>query len=283
MTAIYSTAYSRDLGDELRLIRESSTSMHGRAMAARLGWDPSKVSNIEHGKAHASEIDIVQFLSTCGKDIDFIEAFRQRYRHAFDPYLAQMPENLRTLAMTESLATKITSYEPMMPPGLFQTRRYAQALLEEGGIEEPEDVRRYLEARMERQSLLRRHDRPECVFYVHELALQVRLGDDQLMEDQYLHLMFNTHLVRLVPAHVRAAAPQSKCTLYEFDKAPPIVFSETDMAQVFAQEAGAVQRARRLFRRLEAVALDAEQSKTRLAEYVSGLREDSDAPGTELA
>ncbi|MGZ3144056.1 helix-turn-helix domain-containing protein [Lentzea chajnantorensis] len=281
MTAIYSTAYSRDLGDELRLIRESSTSMHGRAMAARLGWDPSKVSNIEHGKAHASEIDIVQFLSTCGKDIDFIEAFRQRYRHAFDPYFAQMPENLRTLAMTESLATKITSYDLITPPGLLQTRNYSRELL--AGGEPQEEVERFVEARGERQTILRRVSPPQCVFYVHEIALQAQLGSVRDMEEQYLRLMFNTHMVRLIPADVRISALGPGCVLYEFEKAAPIVYSETSTAQIFAQDAAAVKRSRRLFERLSAVALDEQQSKSKLMEYVSGLREEPHGSGTDLA
>ncbi|HEX7304618.1 helix-turn-helix transcriptional regulator, partial [Lentzea sp.] len=80
MTAIISTAYSRDLGDELRKLRETCTSLGGRAMAAQLGWDPSKVSNVENGKARASDIDLAQYIATCGKDLVFLEEFRERYR-----------------------------------------------------------------------------------------------------------------------------------------------------------------------------------------------------------
>jgi len=49
MTALTSTAYSRDLGDELRSLREQS-GQTGAAFADRLGWDASKVSNIEKGR-----------------------------------------------------------------------------------------------------------------------------------------------------------------------------------------------------------------------------------------
>ncbi|GAA3656642.1 hypothetical protein GCM10022267_48550 [Lentzea roselyniae] len=87
MTAITSTAYSRDLGDELRRLREKHTRLTGFAFAEQLGWDPSKVSNIENGKARASEIDLVQYLMTCGRDSNYFEAFRDRYRYAFDPYV----------------------------------------------------------------------------------------------------------------------------------------------------------------------------------------------------
>src|SRR5690348_9070923 len=99
MKTTTSTAYSRDLGDELRRLRETCTGMGGRALAVNLGWDPSKVSNIEHGKARASEIDLVQILTACGKDIDYFESFRERYTYAFEEYVLQVPDNLRTVAM----------------------------------------------------------------------------------------------------------------------------------------------------------------------------------------
>src|SRR5690349_13661993 len=102
MTAFLSTAYSRVLGDELSRLRENNTSFGGRSMAVQLGWDPSKVSNIETGKARPTEVDLAQYLATCGKGVEFLQDFTNRYRHAFDLYFAQVPENLRTLVMVEN-------------------------------------------------------------------------------------------------------------------------------------------------------------------------------------
>jgi hypothetical protein len=283
MTAIISTAYSRDLGDELRRIRETCTSFGGRAMAAQLGWDPSKVSNIETGKARASDIDLAQYLATCGKDLDYLQDFGNRYRHAFDLYYAQAPGSLRTLAMAESMATKILAYELVSIPGLLQTESFARALFTEFGCHSPEEVEDGVERRMGRQSIWRRPYRPECVFYIHELALLMKVGDARVMEDQYLRLLFNAHIVRIVPVNVQPVTFRSKCTLFEFGKASPLAYTETELAKVFAQDDVAVTAARRLFERLDAVALDAEQSKDRLAEYVSGLREDPHGWRADLA
>jgi hypothetical protein len=281
MTAIISTPYSRDLGDELRRLRESCTPFNGRAMAVQLGWDPSKVSDIELGKVRASEIDLVQYLATCGKNIDFVNEFRSRYYNAFDLYFAQVPDKLRTLTMTEAMATKIVSYDIMTVHGLMQTERYAYELFVDSHIEAPDEIEKFVQARMQRQTIMRRPNRPECLFYLHELALRMPFGDAQLWEDQYLRLLFNTHILRIVPA--RVSTLRSACTLYEFSKAAPVVYTETDTANVYAQDSVAVARTRRLFQRLEAVALDAEQSKRKLAEYVSGLREDPHDRGTDLA
>ncbi|NKE55496.1 helix-turn-helix domain-containing protein [Lentzea sp. PSKA42] len=278
-----STAYSRDLGDELRRLRETCTGLTGRALAVQLGWDPSKVSNIEHGKARASEIDLVQLLTVCGKDIDFFEDFRRRYRHAFDLYLAQVPENLRTLAMIESMASKIVTYDALTAPGLLQTRRYARELLIATGVEEPENVEKFVDLRTERQAILRRPYPPKCTFFVHELALQIRLGDDQVMEEQYMRMLFKTHFLRIVPAKFMPVALRSKTTLFEFKKAPPVAYAETDLAKVFAQDGAAVKKAEKLFARLDDIALDEEQSRRKLAEYVSGLRKDPHGSGPDLA
>lgn len=272
MTSTPSTVYSRDLGDELRRLRETCTGLGGRALAVKLGWDPSKVSNIEHGRARASEIDLAQLFTACGKDIDFLDDFKRRYKHAFDLYFAQVPGNLRTLTMTETAAKKITSYDVLSVTGLLQTEAYATELFIETGIEPPEDIKTGVGLRVERQAIMRRPNPPQCTFYIHELALKVRLGDAELMEDQYLRLLFNTHVLRVVPATAMKAALLSKCSLYEFEKSKPVAISADALAMVFAQDPAAVERTRRIFERLDAVAWDEEQSRKKLAEYVSDPR-----------
>lgn len=281
MTAITSTVYSRDLGDELRRLRETCTGLGGRALAIKLGWDPSKVSNIEHGKARASEIDLVQLLTMCGKDIDYFEDFRRRYKNAFEEYVLQVPDNLRTVAMAEATAKTITSYTTQAVPGLVQTPEYAEAFYQLGGFMAEERIRLNVQFRMDRQAILRRHNRPTCLLYVHEIALQQRVGDGRIMEDQYARLLFDTHVIRIVPRDV--VVPSYGCVLWEFEKAMPVAYSETDLAQVFVQDPGAIARTRLLFNHLDEVALDAEQSRRRLAEYVSPPREEYDGRGPRLA
>jgi transcriptional regulator with XRE-family HTH domain len=284
MTAITSTAYSRDLGDELRRLREKHTRLTGFAFAEQLGWDPSKVSNIENGKARASEIDLVQYLMTCGRDSNYFEAFRDRYRYAFDPYVVLVPDNLRTLAMAEAKAKKITSFDGLTMPGLIQTPEYARALLTEGGNEAVENIEKYVQLRMDRQSVMRRANRPECVFYVHELALRLRVGDTRIMEEQYLRLLFHTHILRIVPMSAGVAiAMRSARRLFSFEKMVPVAYSETDVAQVFAHDGRAIADSREFFKWLDDRALDEGQSRSMLAEYVSGLREDLHDARPELA
>lgn len=258
MTTTSSTAYSRDLGDELRRLRQRFTGLRGRGLAVQLGWDPSKVSNLEHGKIRASDIDLAQYLTACGKDIDFFDDFLRRYHNAFDPYLAQAPDDLRTLTMAEASATTITAYDVLTVNSLLRTPNYDRALQAVTGTPS---------AHADRQAVLRRPTRPDCVFYLHELALRMRPGDTQVMEDQYLWLQANSAILRIVPAEATTAAFQSPCTLFEFEKNHPVVYLESGLAKVFAQDDTAVARSRTLFELLDAVALDENRSRRKLAEY----------------
>ncbi|HEX8869739.1 MAG TPA: helix-turn-helix transcriptional regulator [Lentzea sp.] len=281
MASIPSTAYSRDLGDELRRLRETCTGLTGNALALRLGWDPSKVSTIEHGKARASEIDLVQYITMCGKDIDFYEHFKQRYRYAFDEYIVQVPGNLKTMAMAESTAKTITSYDVLAVPGLLQNPEYADGLYRLTGFVSEERIPQVVQFRTDRQSILRRHDRPSCLFFVHEHALQVRVGDDRIMQEQYRRLLHKTHIIRIVSAD--AAVASSSCVLWEYEKSRPVAFTSTDLAKVFVQDPGAIARTRLLFDRLDQIALSAEQSRQVLADYAGQPREELDDPGTRMA
>src|SRR5688500_6123783 len=63
------------------------------------------------------------------------------------------------------------------------------------------------EVRTQRQVLLQREDRPECTFFVHERAIRLQVGSDQVMEEQLLRLMFKTHTLRIVPS---SRSPRSR-------------------------------------------------------------------------
>jgi hypothetical protein len=270
-----STPYSRDLGDELRQIRESFTTFRGRKIAKMLGWDPGKVSNIEHGKVRATEIDIIQYLGRCGRSQVFTEDFLRRYRSAFDLYFVQVPDILRTMTLAESCADKITSYDLTYIPGLLQTEDYATALYVARGILTPEKIEAAVRFRVERQAILQRHNRPTCVFYVHENALRLKVGSDQIMEDQLMRLLFHTHVIRIVPA---ASGPAgillTNYVLWGYEKRGDVAFTESDLAMVFVQDELGVKRCKSIFAQLDAIALDEEQSRSMVADLASRSRED---------
>ncbi|GAA3634463.1 hypothetical protein GCM10022267_21410 [Lentzea roselyniae] len=279
-----STPYSRDLGDELRQVRERFTTFRARRIARMLGWDPGKVSNIEHGKVRASEIDIVQYLGRCGRPQSFIEDFLNRYRSAFNLYFVQVPTNLRTVTMAESSADKITSYSMTTMPGLAQTKDYASALFQARGMTAQEVIEREVRFRMERQAILLRPNRPKATFYVHEYALRLKVGSDKVMEDQLMRLLFHTHVIRIVPEATGAAgALNAEYQLWEYEKRGSVAYTESDLAQVFVQDLAGVKRCKAIFASLDAVALDEEQSRSMVADLASRSREDLSGRKLHLA
>ncbi|GLZ35500.1 transcriptional regulator [Lentzea sp. NBRC 105346] len=284
MTCIPSTAYSRDLGDELRRLRETHTKFTGRWMGHLVGWDQSKISNVENGKVRASEIDLVQYLTACGKDREFIDDFLNRYRNAFDSYFVQVPENLRTMSMAEATANKITGFYMVAIPGLLQTEDYARELFRCRNGVPLDKIERAVRFRMDRQAILQRHDRPACTFFVHELALRMRVGGHRLMEEQYCRLMHHTHSIRIVPlSSGPAGALNASYVLWQYEKANPVAFSESDLAKVFAQDEAAINRCKAIFERLDTVALGEGQSRSLLTDLVSRSREGLNATGLRLA
>ncbi|MFC3891691.1 DUF5753 domain-containing protein [Lentzea rhizosphaerae] len=278
-----STPYSRDLGDELRQVRERFTTFRSRKIARMLGWDPGKVSNIEHGKVRASEIDLIQYLGRCGRSQKFIEDFLSRYRSAFDDYFVQVPTNLRTVTMAESSADKITSYSLTTIPGLVQTEDYATAHFEAGTIARDE-IAAAVRFRVERQAILSRPNRPLCTFFIHENALRLKVGSDAIMEDQLMRLLFHTHIIRIVPASSGPAGVfAAPYVLWEYEKRSSVAYTESDLAMVFVQDLAGVKTCKSIFAHLDALALSEEQSRSMVADLASRSREDLNGRRLHLA
>ncbi len=60
-----------------------------------------------------------------------------------------------TLIFHENTATSSLSYDPLVVPGLLQTERYVRALIGREGLQ-PKDAKHRIDARMDRQEVLRR-------------------------------------------------------------------------------------------------------------------------------
>ncbi|MBA0127718.1 helix-turn-helix domain-containing protein [Haloechinothrix sp. YIM 98757] len=273
-----STARARELGAELRHARET-IGLSGVEMARRLGWSHSKVSRMESGQRSASEVDTAIYLSSCGVARAELERLLELARQADDGYWVRphgqaLPDELRSLVIQESTATSITSFELSRINGLLQTEEYARALLYDSPLESLDDIELRVEARMARQSLLRRYRPPRLLFYVHEQALRLPVGGARVMHEQVLQLVFTTSLshcsVRVVPtaagAHPGLAGP---FFLMRYDEHQPVVYVENETASVFLETPEDISTYRRILARLAEVALDEGQSREWLAELAS--------------
>lgn len=293
MTSRDSTASSRQLGDELRRLRDL-TGLDGDLMADRLGWHAATLAQLELGRARIGELDLLRFLVHCGLERQAIDGFVARHRPAVEPYLTRsgcdrLPENLRSLTLAEASALAITSFDLATIPGLLQTEDYARALLRQLGLTPQDEIMPAVRARIGRQAMLRPYSGPYCTFFVHEHALRMKVGADRVMEDQLLRLIFQATsprcVIRIVPSSVGGAgALSANSKLIEYADEAPLVYTETDLTRTFATQSQAIARSRLIFDRLGQLALPRQESRTLLMDYLAEYdRPQEDDGAAELA
>ncbi|WP_309143989.1 helix-turn-helix transcriptional regulator [Streptomyces sp. PKU-MA01144] len=91
---------------------------------------------------------------------------------------------------TVSDAVSINAYEIMVVPGMLQTASYARALYEvRVPAYEPEEIDRYVEMRLELQTVLDRKPRPTVSYVVEEAALLRPIGGEAVLKEQLSHLL----------------------------------------------------------------------------------------------
>jgi len=182
------------LADRLRDLRRDA-GLTGLALAARAGWERTKVSKIEHATRPPSAGDIHTWCRICGADseapdliaslhaaegmwIEWRRMERSGLRLAQD---ARLPIYERT--------RQFRAYSSWMIPGLIQTENYTRAVLR--GYQQRRGLRDDVDAavivRMKRQKVLRRGERT-AAFLLEESVLRNGFGGAAVMRSQLAHL-----------------------------------------------------------------------------------------------
>ncbi|GAA2432070.1 helix-turn-helix transcriptional regulator [Actinomadura vinacea] len=193
------------LGLRLRELRQDSR-LAQRRLAEQADWHESKVSKIEHGKQTPSEDDIRVWCRLVHAE-DHIPDLIATIRNISSAYMEWRREwragagrRQQTIAAQEAETTLFRVFEPVVIPGLLQTRDYAEARFRDniafhgtGG-----DVDTAVQARMDRQDVLRRGDRDRRFHMVIcEVALTIGLAGDDVLIAQLERLLTLSILPRL--------------------------------------------------------------------------------------
>jgi len=278
-----STARARELGAELRKLRES-TGWSAFDFASIVGWSNSKVSRVENGLRGITEIDVVRFAAYCRATKDEMEELLARCREALIPGY-WVPAQLSSLVFHESTATSSVSYQPLVVPGLLQTADYAAALMADKSMA-AKDAAYLLEARMTRQELL---DRRQFGFFIHEQALRLPVGGDRLMNEQMLKLVLLAEhpwiSIRIVPVAAGArSALGGEFVLFAFEDARPLLYLEHGPVSLFLEDRHYIEAYRGRLAGIADVALDRGQSREMLAAMASEFDRPEDTPdGPQMA
>ncbi|HVV18668.1 MAG TPA: helix-turn-helix transcriptional regulator [Pseudonocardiaceae bacterium] len=269
MTDLVSTARRRELGAELRRLREQRGLM-GLDIANRLCWTPTSVSRAETGKRAVTQFEVLKYTTLCGltgEDQDaLVELAAEPDDYRLKPHDGRVPDELRALIFHESTASEIESFQPIYLPGIMQTEDYARAVFEDAGIIDRAEIDTCVRIRMSRRWVLTRVSPAQCTFLVHENALHAPVGGPQVMYEQMLHLLFLTSRpqcsIRVVPiaAGGRGMAAGS-FQIFSYPEGAPVVCVQHESTSEFLESPTELICYRRVLQRVASVALDEVQSR----------------------
>jgi transcriptional regulator with XRE-family HTH domain len=188
-----SSAPLRRLGAELRRLREET----GRTQAdvgEAIGRTNATLVNWEHGKTKISKSDLVCLLAELRVPATVRKGLEQ-LRLDSGPRTSQwavygLPDWLRPLLSFEEDAVTVTTFQPVIIPGLLQTEDYARATHLSGRYRvRPDVLDKWVAARMQRQNGLTGRNALKLQAIVTEAALRLEVGSPAVMAAQLERLL----------------------------------------------------------------------------------------------
>lgn len=178
-------------GDRLAALRIGAD-LKQKELAAALGWDPSKVSKLEHGKQLPSDRDLTDWLQAthAGDHLGSMRDRLRRLRIAHGAWRRQVggghSGRQAQDAREESAASVIRAVDIMVVPGLLQIADYARAVfLTQADLLDTsaDDVDEAVRARLQRSAVLYEPDRTVEIL-IAESALSTAVCPPRVMVAQ---------------------------------------------------------------------------------------------------
>jgi hypothetical protein len=264
----FSTARGREFGDGLRAAI-AGTGMTSRAVAELVGWQEAKLSDLVNGKGGATELEVAILLGACrtppGEREHLLALFRETHLKGWwQQYGLCTPIRLRTFVEHLNIANKLISWQTHMVPGMLQIPGYARAVLLASATAPRDEIEERVAAKAKLGEAFRRG--LKCTFFVHELALSVRVGGAEVWAEQLEHLLKMSQRsyldLRVVPSAIGAHAGMGGPFIrLEFPKIEPVVVLESENSSLFVEDKAGLAGYQKVVESLETVALDAEQSR----------------------
>lgn len=165
-------------------------------VAAAMDWSLSKVIRIEAGMVSISTNDLKALLryykifDPVKTDELVVLGKAARARGWWSEYRQVASPGLLELIGYESAASVRRNFEPMLIPGLLQTREFARAVITSLDPRvAPKRLDTLVEIRIRRQKLVDRANAPQLFFILDEGAIRRMTGGPEVMRHQLRHLM----------------------------------------------------------------------------------------------
>jgi transcriptional regulator with XRE-family HTH domain len=279
------TLRRRELGFLLRRLR-TDRGLSIEDVTERAMFSTTKLSRLETGRVGASPRDIRDLClvygitDTAERERLMALAREGKQRAWWQQY--DLPN--ATYIGLETEAGAISDYDTDILPGLLQVEGYARAIIEAG--DPPLDqaaVDQRIEVRLRRQTLLTRDDAPLARYHVivDEGALRRPVGGAAVMRTQLARIVEIADqpkvTFQVIPLSVGAhPGLQSNFAILEFDmpEVNDVVYVEGAVGNIYLESTAELTRYKRMFSRLQSIALDPEGSvamTARIAESYRGI------------
>ncbi|AZM53245.1 transcriptional regulator [Streptomyces sp. WAC 01529] len=194
---------------------------------------------------------------------------------------SQLPSWFQEYAEMEARAAYISSYQSQLVDGLLQTQAYARAVL---GVMTEDNLDARVEARMDRQRILKRKNPPLSWAVLSEAVLHQEVGGPEVMREQLAHLLkFRSSQwvnLQILPftAGQHAGLPGTFTTL-RFEEDPDLIYTEDFVQGHMTAHPEKVKESSLRYAHLQASALSMEDSAALIARVMEERYGDQPAAG----
>jgi transcriptional regulator with XRE-family HTH domain len=263
-------ASQRELGRRLRELR-IGRGLTVQAVAGQLMCSATKVSRLETGARRANPRDVRDLCRLYEVDNkaeadELMNLAQQTHQSA---WWTEYGDFLSPLLGLEEQAVAITCYSMFHVPALLQTGDYARAIIR--GIErmmQPDVLTQRVAARLRRQDLLDRHERPRFRALLDEAVLRRQVGSPAIMQAQLDKLLTRIQdekaIIQVIPFQASThASTDSNFNLLEFgdeSRQRPVVFVEGLVSNTYYERPVEIARYREALEYLRDAALSPRDS-----------------------
>ena len=282
------TLRRRRLGTELKKSREQA-GLTQEQVSRHFEWHSAKVTRIETARVAVTPRDVKDLLTLYGvRDEEYREALMALARTSKErTWWTDYRDLLRpgNFIGLEAEASVSRVWEPIVLPGLLQTKDYMRALMTAGRRSDaPESIDRRVDLRMKRQLRLT-GDRPLTLFaIVDESVLHRVIGGKDVMREQMRRLLEATQLpnvnLQILPFEAgEHSYLGGSAALLEFPEIAhlDVVYLEGLAGDYYEEQPTEVGRYRQEFERLSEKALDQNSSAGMVKRLLDGYGEVSPA------
>jgi hypothetical protein len=261
------TVRRRRLARELRKLRETA-GFTADEVTKQLEWASGKVNKLERALTVRPRVtDIRVLLDLYGTTDEGIrEALlaltRDARQRGWWTAYGTLEDNYVEF---EAEATKISTWQPLVIPGLLQTPEYARALHRGYLMRDEEEIDRLVQLRMERQQILTGDDPTRLWAVIDESAVTRSFGSAEATAEQLQRLLDTERMdhveVQIMPLDVDPHPGLSgSFVILDYEDDPSLVYREMRPESSYVEGPAQIEERKTVFQHLSATALGPKES-----------------------